>query len=383
MAKERIWFVDLFAGAGGLSEGFMQEGFSPVAHVQISRDELYKLVPRHIIDSVICETMSQEGMPALFCKIDKLMKRKKAEKIDIMIGGPPCQAYSVVGRARKKDMANDPRNYLYKLYLLAVEKYEPEMIVFENVPGILSAGKSSHFSDLKRRLEELGYTVDHHLCNAADYGVLQNRKRIILVGWKKETKHFYPKMKTVDTSAFTVKNLLEDLPSIEPGQSKDEYLTDRINKYLRLAELRDKRSVLTLHKARTNRELDREIYKEAINMMNKEKKRLIYSELPDRLKKHNNTIDFQDRFKVVASCEHVSQTMVAHIAKDGHYYIHPDYDQARSISIREAARIQSFPDDYYFEGGQTAAFRQIGNAVPPLMARAIAKAIKEQWGAQQ
>ena len=180
MAKERIWFVDLFAGAGGLSEGFMQEGFSPVAHVemdenacytlktrecyhylrrhgkkeqyyrylknQISRDELYKLVPAHIIDSVICETMSKEGMPALFCKIDKL---KKADKIDIMIGGPPCQAYSVVGRARKKDMAQDPRNYLYKLYLQAVDKYKPKMIVFENVPGILSAGKSSHFTDLK------------------------------------------------------------------------------------------------------------------------------------------------------------------------------------------------------------------------------------------
>ena len=417
MAKERIWFVDLFAGAGGLSEGFMQEGFSPVAHVemdenacytlktrecyhylrrhgkkeqyyrylknQISRDELYKLVPAHIIDSVICETMSKEGMPALFCKIDKLMKRKKADKIDIMIGGPPCQAYSVVGRARKKDMAQDPRNYLYKLYLQAVDKYKPKMIVFENVPGILSAGKSSHFTDLKKRLEELGYTVDYRLCNAADYGVLQNRKRIILVGWKKDTDHYFPKMKTVDTSAFTVKNLFDDLPAIEPGQSKDQYSTTEINKYLRLAELRDKRSVLTLHKARTNRELDREIYKEAINMMNKEKKRLIYSELPDRLKKHNNTIDFQDRFKVVASCEHVSQTMVAHIAKDGHYYIHPDYSQARSISIREAARIQSFPDDYYFEGGQTAAFRQIGNAVPPLMARAIAKAIKEQWGAQQ
>ncbi len=413
--KEKIYFVDLFAGAGGLSEGFMQEGFVPVAHVEmdenacytlktrecyhylrrhgkkekyysylknkINREDLYKLVPSHIIDGVICETMSKKGMPALFLKIDALMKRKKADKIDIMLGGPPCQAYSVVGRARK-DMAKDPRNYLYKLYLQAVAKYQPEIIVFENVPGIISAGKSSHFTDLKKKLEKQGYFVEYHQCNAAEYGVLQNRKRIILVGWKKDTKHFYPKMKKIDISEYKVKDLLDDLPAIEPGQSKDNYSTPKINKYLRLAELRDKRSVLTLHKARTNRELDRKIYRKAINIMDSEKKRLNYSELPPELRKHKNTTDFQDRFKVVAANDNVCQTMVAHIAKDGHYYIHPDINQARSISIREAARIQSFPDDYFFEGGQTAAFRQIGNAVPPMMARAIARAIKEQWGVQ-
>ena len=118
------------------------------------------------------------------------------------------------------------------------------------------------------------------------------------------------------------------------------------------------------------------VYKYAINQWNTEGVRLKYPELPERLKTHKNTKSFLDRFKVVNG-KGISHTVVAHIAKDGHYYIHPDIQQCRSISVREAARIQSFPDDFYFEGSRTAAFTQIGNAVPPLMAFAIAQKIKE------
>ena len=413
MLTGNLHYIDLFAGAGGLSEGFAQEGYVSVAHVEmdpnacdtlrtrecyhylrkhgrkeeyyqylrgrISKEQLYASVPRKIIQSVICETMTQEGMPELFKKIDQIMRIKKIPHVDVMLGGPPCQAYSVVGRARK-DMADDPRNFLYKLYLQAIKKYLPDMIVFENVPGILSAGGKSHFRDLTGSLKELGYEIKYDLCNASDYGVLQNRKRIILVGWRKESGYHYPDMDKVDTSCYTVNDLLSDLPAIQPGETCNKYLTETINPYLRMAGIRDKRTVLTLHEARSNREDDREIYRKAIEIWNNGKgHRLTYSELPEELQFHKNTKDFQDRFKVVAATEHVSQTMVAHISKDGHYYIHPDIEQARSLSIREAARIQSFPDDFFFEGGRTAAFRQIGNAVPPLLAKAIAKAIRKQF----
>ncbi|MGN1196904.1 MAG: DNA cytosine methyltransferase, partial [Acetatifactor sp.] len=121
------------------------------------------------------------------------------------------------------------------------------------------------------------------------------------------------------------------------------------------------------------------IYRHVINAwyQNDERRRLRYTDLPEDLCTHKNRTAFLDRFKVVAGNIHTSQTMVAHISKDGHYFIHPNLEQARSLSVREAARIQSFPDNYYFEGGRTAALLQIGNAVPPLMASAIATAVAD------
>ncbi|MFN8244915.1 MAG: DNA cytosine methyltransferase [Ferruginibacter sp.] len=139
--------------------------------------------------------------------------------------------------------------------------------------------------------------------------------------------------------------------------------------------------MLTQHITRPHTKQDKEIYKIAVNKWEKEHKRLDYNDLPERLKTHKNRHSFFDRFKVVAADLNYSQTVVAHIAKDGHYYIHPDIEQNRSISVREAARLQSFSDDYYFEGvkessNRTAAFKQIGNAVPPLMAERIAATLK-------
>jgi DNA (cytosine-5)-methyltransferase 1 len=175
-----------------------------------------------------------------------------------------------------------------------------------------------------------------------------------------------------------------DLPRIQAGEGVDKFLTyeENSNKYLSENGIRNGINILTQHIARPHSEQDKEIYRIAVDKWNNDKERLNYNNLPEYLKTHQNRHSFFDRFKVVAEDEPYSQTVVAHISKDGHYYIHPDIKQNRSITVREAARLQSFPDDYYFESikegsNRTSAFKQIGNAVPPLMAFEIAKLIKK------
>lgn len=410
-SSKRVTYVDLFAGAGGLSEGFASAGFEPLAHVEmdkdacntlrtrecfyylkgkkksgkyfsylkgeISRNQLYSLVPEGILNSVICETMSASTMQSIFDRIDDAIAFRNAKGVDLIIGGPPCQAYSMAGRSRK-DMEGDPRNTLYKLYFQAIDRYRPTMFVFENVPGLLTAGKGSYLQEIIGGFKERGYQLEMQVLNASDYGVLQNRKRIILIGWLENSTHFFPKI-SKGRREFTVNDILEDLPNLEPGEEKKKYANSEINEYLRVTGIRKKEDVLTWHVARNNLERDRDIYRLAIRMWAKNHNRLSYLDIPQELATHNNRTSFLDRFKVVARDVPAAQTMVAHISKDGHYYIHPDITQARSISVREAARIQSFPDNYFFEGSRTAAYRQIGNAVPPLLAKAIANALLKQF----
>jgi DNA (cytosine-5)-methyltransferase 1 len=409
--KNRITYIDLFAGAGGLSEGFSQAGFEPIAHIEMNRDacetlktrvcyyylknrdslglyyqylkgflekdQLYSTVPEDILDSVICETMSDETMESIYSRIDKSMKLAGVSHIDMLVGGPPCQAYSLAGRSRKC-MDDDPRNELYKLYLQVLERYAPTMFVFENVPGLLTAGGGFYLSDIIENFKSQGYEVKYEIVNASDYGVLQNRQRIILVGWKKDSGHSYPQLRKV-TGRYCVGDIFNDLPPLQPGESSGQYKNSDINPYLKESGIRNEDDVLTWHVARTNIDRDREIYRRTINLWNNGRKRLKYSDLPNELITHKNTDGFLDRFKIVAADLPASHTMMAHISKDGHYYIHPDISQARSITVREAARIQSFPDNFYFEMSRTSAFTQIGNAVPPLMAKAIATAIREQF----
>lgn len=142
--------------------------------------------------------------------------------------------------------------------------------------------------------------------------------------------------------------------------------------------MRTKDDVLTHHNCRPNIDRDIKIYRRAVELWNDGHKRLNYNDLPDELKTHKNRHSFTDRFKVVEGDESCCHTILAHLSKDGHYFIHPDIEQNRSITVREAARIQSFPDSYFFEGARTSQFVQIGNAVPPMMAKGIAMGIFEQ-----
>lgn len=410
-------YIDLFAGAGGLSEGFTRMGFTPIAHVEMNKDACDTLrtravfhwlkdngkeniyydylksenknknffwkengIPQQVIDSVINKEISKETLPEIFELIDSILG---SENVDVVIGGPPCQAYSVAGRARDKNrMQGDHRNFLYKYYVEFLKKYQPKIFVFENVPGILSASNGKHLNDIFDAVRAAGYelslpTNDKRFLNAKDFGVLQDRKRVIIVGWKKELGLSYPDFELSEPKFKIQKDLFADLPELKNGEGTMNAVKYKktTTEYLKQSKIRTDIDFVTQHIARPNNENDLEIYRIAVQEW-EQGRRLNYAKLPQRLIKHSNTKTFTNRFQVVNG-EGVSHTVVAHIAMDGHYYIHPDIKQNRSISVREAARIQSFPDDYFFEGSRTAVFKQIGNAVPPLMAEKIARKIKE------
>ena len=250
------------------------------------------------------------------------------------------------------------------------------MFVFENVPGLLTANGGQYFEDMKMAFKDAGYTIDHSILNAKNFGVLQDRRRVILIGWKKELGYQYPVFEEKE-STNKVADLLSDLPAIQAGGENNNYSSSVFSAYLEATGIRKPDDVLTWHVARPHIDRDREIYRKVITAWFEDKKRIKYTDLPEALCTHKNRTAFLDRFKIVAADMPVCHTMMAHISKDGHYFIHPDINQARSITVREAARIQSFPDNFYFEGSRTAAFTQVGNAVPPLMAKGIAVKIKE------
>jgi DNA (cytosine-5)-methyltransferase 1 len=400
-------FIDLFAGAGGLSEGFIREGFRPIAHVEmnkeacdtlktrmifhhlnreknikpyysylrneITREELWKLAPSDLMDSIINDEISSSSIIDVYRQIDKQLD---AEKVDVIIGGPPCQAYSLVGRSRDPNrMKGDKRNYLFRYYALFIQKYKPKYFVFENVLGLLTAGKKKYLSEMISLFSQIGYSVDLKVLNAEEFGVLQKRRRVVIIGQSGVKKFVFPELENVSNQYEVKRDLFYDLPRLKPGDEMPFVKYSKpANEYLKKTGTRNCMDFVTQHITRQHNERDLEIYRIAINKWIHGKERLRYDELPSRLQTHSRRDVFLDRYKVIDPTGH-SHTVVAHIAKDGHYYIYPDPKQVRSISVREAARIQSFPDDYFFEGGRTAAFKQIGNAVPPLMAAKIASSL--------
>lgn len=414
-------YLDIFAGAGGLSEGFIRAGYAPVAHIEmdkaacytiktrlaykwlnehqeiatytrylkreITRQELYDTVPEGLLASVLNYEIAESNLMEIFQKVDQLLN---GSPLDLIVGGPPCQAYSLVGRARDENgMVGDKRNYLYILYADFLRKYHPKYFVFENVTGLLSAKDVDgelYFDKMRQLFRECGYSIEYKKLNAKDYGVLQNRARIILIGKYGQHKGFYPNLRKVERHC-SVEEVFKDLPNIKNGKGSYGLLPTihYDGTYLYDAKIKERDlEPVSLHCARPHTSQDLKIYKKVVQLWNKEKKRLSYADLPKKLRSQNNLNSFLDRFKVVAADLAYSQTIVAHIAKDGHYFIHPDIKQNRSLTPREVARLQTFPDNYYFESAsgrpsRTTAFKQIGNAVPVLLAEKIAMALLEVW----
>jgi DNA (cytosine-5)-methyltransferase 1 len=254
---------------------------------------------------------------------------------------------------------------------------EPKIFVFENVPGLLSAGGGRYLEEMRKMMKRAGYSTDYKILNAADYGAPQNRKRVILVGWNDQSKLTeYPEFPKIQRE-YRVKDFLNGLPKIQAGEARDLRRFSRRNDLLESLHIANPNfGLLMNHIARPNNKQDLEIYRRAVTLKGKGEN-LKYNDLPKRLRTHNNDRCFLDRFKVVDADARGSHTVVAHISKDGHYYIHPDIKQNRSLSVREAARLQTFPDDYKFEGNRGPQFKQIGNAVPPMLSTILANELKK------
>ncbi|EMU52159.1 DNA cytosine methyltransferase [Clostridium butyricum] len=435
--------IDLFSGAGGLTEGFYKQGFKVIAHVEKdkwacetlktrncfyylknqndlatyneylknsgdyktvekSREIIFNKYPelkvkleKEVINKAFGNPEEEEGVASIDEIIDLIeasMRYNNKSAVDVIIGGPPCQAYSIIGRSRMKEkVVEDKRNYLFKYYKEIVNRFSPKLFVFENVPGILTAKNGMIFKEIEKEFKEIGYKLmsgksENHkenILNSKDFGVYENRKRMILIGVKDGFNMEYPdflsNIKLVKEEQNT-RNAIGDLPALLPGEGEDfkvqEYPYNDKRKLSNFQKLMRDESIGVLnHKARTLKDFDSKNYIIAIEGK-MEGKQVYYCDFPDDTRNHKNTHSFLDRFKVHWWTD-TPHTIVAHISKDGHYNIHPDVNQCRSLTVREAARIQSFPDNFKFEGPRTWQYVQVGNAVPPIMAEVIAKTIKK------
>lgn len=407
----KMKIIDLFSGAGGLTEGFRNKGFEIVGHVEkeqaasktlqlrdvyyylrsindmskyysflkqeISLVSLFDMVPNSILQETINEEINANTLENIFSKFDSMIK---GDKVSGVIGGPPCQAYSTIGRARNAaKKGTDDRIYLYRYYIDFLKKYKPNFFVFENVKGLLSFKDIDGqllFPKMQNEFRKAGFELDYRLVNTANYGVPQNRERIIIFGTpnskKNKIKLFFEELSRRKTDTVNLRMIFEDMPSLHAGETVN-YYAGTANAYIRKYYRQDENIVLTQNTARPNTLHDLSIYKKVVKKK-MEGKNFRYDELPDWERTHKHADKFLDRYKAL-SWDAPSHTIVAHISKDGHHYIHPDLKQNRSITVREAARIQGFPDDFYFETSRTSAFLQIGNAVPPILSEKIAGSI--------
>lgn len=413
MAQKKYNTIDLFAGCGGLMDGFMQEGsYETLACVEWEKYPCQTIAKR-LRDRWGHKNASQEVVRFDIQRSDELIngfddpeygKNAGLEKlvgrkpVDVVIGGPPCQAYSLAGRIRDPHgMRDDYRNYLFESYIRILNHFKPKFFVFENVMGMLSAVPDGTpiVDKMRTAFHEAGYEVIDDLkktvYDVADFGIPQHRKRIIILGVRKDffkkneegveldcTKtilaDFYgaimPSLKS-KSKPRTVRDAIGDLPVILP--SKDVL---RLNghKYSHAPITSD---VVLNHNPRFHSERDQEVFKLLCEDIESGRNEYVTIDALKALyTKVTGKVSNIHKYYVLRWDEQ-SNTIPAHLYKDGMRHIHPDSKQARSITVREAARLQTFADDFEFLGPTMAQYKMIGNAVPSDFAKIIAQGLHE------
>ena len=336
--------IDLFCGAGGLSLGFLKAGYDVCLGIDNDAKALETFAAGHPNAKTFCGDITQVTYEGT---IKELIGNKT---IDVIIGGPPCQGFSLAGPRN----FNDPRNKLYLSYIRLVKEIKPKAFVIENVPGLVGLFDGLVKDNIISEFTKLGYDVKYKILCAADYGVPQNRKRVIFVGIKSGMKEYeYP---DICENRVTCEMALSDLPSLETevGSEVQEYSSEPQNEYQKIMRVHS--SVVYNHVAAIHSQKVKEIISMVPDGGN-------YKDLPEE---YRNTRNFH------VAWTRFSSKKPAPTIDTGHRH-HFHYKYNRVPTVRECARLQSFPDDFVFLGNKTQQFRQVGNAVPPLMAQKIAE----------
>ena len=391
--------IDLFAGCGGLEDGFLQTGkYTDVAAVEWLKPQVNTLRNRLQTKWGVSDA-SERVMHFDIQREDELFNGwddkefgtnlgldhyvNEAGSIDVIIGGPPCQAYSVAGRVRDANgMKDDYRNYLFEHYLHVVDRYRPKVFVFENVPGILSAAPDGTpiTTLITQGFQSIGYTIlknlkDAKIC-ASDYSVPQNRERLIIVGIDNSLvdnpqaylEKFYRELLPLQKGKkqITVREAIGDLPACKPFYDEEHH---KKRKSHATPECN-----ITWHKPRYHNLRDMDTFRILAEDIESGKRIYDSKKISELYEQKVGSKSPIHRYHVLEP-DRPSTTIIAHLYKDGNRFIHYDPKQCRSLTVREVARLQSFDDDFDFIGSQGNAYQMIGNAVPPKLAKAIGNAI--------
>lgn len=356
--------VDLFSGGGGLSLGLTNAGWTVAASVDHNKFALQT---------------HRANFPGLALDVDlgdlkkraALIKMLKRADIDLIAGGPPCQPFSRAGRSKIRSLVDaglrdefDERKELWQAYVDVVLKVKPRAVLMENVPDMALGDDFHVVRRIVDMLERVGYSTNLRLVDAWRYGVPQHRKRLILLARLDGDAFTWPE----PGEPVSVREAIADLPELgltTGGRDLPYAPTEELSEFAKVMRRDTDESRVWDHMTRPVRDDDREIF----GLMTS---KTLYAHIDPKLRRYKADT-FDDKYKRLDWNE-LSRSITAHIAKDGYWYIHPS--ENRTLTVREAARIQTFPDDFRFAGGRSHAFQQIGNAVPPMLGKAAATALR-------
>lgn len=337
--------IDLFCGCGGLSLGFEKAGFNILLGIDAWEDAITTFNYNHKNSKGLCADLSTLYPKDIVSQLD-------GKSVDVIIGGPPCQGFSVAG----KRIVDDERNKLYKNFVRFVEFFNPKAFLMENVPNILSIGGGIVRDAIVKDFSDLGYKVVYKILTASDYGVPQNRRRTFFVGFMNGNEFTFP-LPTVKQKV-TSKEAISDLP-VETVLDGEKYPVTPQSNYQKFM-----------------RKNANGLYNHRVTVHTEQTKRII-AMVPDGGNYKDLPVELQQTRKVHIAWTRLDSSKPSFTIDCGHNH-HFHYKYNRVPTVRESARIQSFPDDFIFLGKLGSQLRQVGNAVPPLMAEEIAKEIKNE-----